>query len=42
MIAEGVHLLSRMPVLRGATRGPFTRADRRIKHLLFKDQETPV
>ncbi|KAL2022973.1 hypothetical protein VTK56DRAFT_4188 [Thermocarpiscus australiensis] len=42
MIAEGVHLLSRMPVPAGATPGPFTRAERRIKHLLFKDQTAPV
>jgi hypothetical protein len=41
MIAEGVHILSRMPVPAGATPGPFTRAERRIKHLLFKDQTAP-
>ncbi len=42
MVAEGVHLLSRMPVPNDATPGPFTRADRWIKHLLFKDHEAPV
>ncbi|KAK4098687.1 hypothetical protein N658DRAFT_431457 [Parathielavia hyrcaniae] len=44
MIATGVHLLSRMPVPADATPGPFTRRpeDRRIQHMLFKDQTAPV
>lgn len=42
MIAEGVHLLSRMPVPPDATPGPYTHAVRRIKHLLFKDQQAAV
>jgi hypothetical protein len=42
MIAEGIYLLSRMPVPAGATPGPFTRGERRIRHLLFKDQTAPV
>lgn len=42
MIAEAVHLLSRMPVPPDATPGPYTRAERYIKHLLFKDQVASV
>ncbi len=42
LMAEGVHILSRMPVPKGATPGPFTHAKRRINHLLFKDQTAPV
>ncbi|KAK4124492.1 hypothetical protein N657DRAFT_663529 [Parathielavia appendiculata] len=42
MIADGIYLLSRMPVPAGATPGPFTHGERRIKHLLFKDQTAPV
>ncbi|KAK4161352.1 hypothetical protein QBC43DRAFT_243759 [Cladorrhinum sp. PSN259] len=42
MVGQGVRMLSRMPVPDGATPGPFTRAKRIIKHLIFKDQEAPV
>ncbi|AEO58678.1 hypothetical protein MYCTH_2306164 [Thermothelomyces thermophilus ATCC 42464] len=42
IIAEGVRLLSCMPVPTGATPGPYTRGERRIKHLLFKDHTAPV
>ncbi|KAH6851199.1 hypothetical protein B0I37DRAFT_130596 [Chaetomium sp. MPI-CAGE-AT-0009] len=42
MIADGVRLLSRMPVPPDATPGPYTSAKRLINHMLFKDQEAPV
>ncbi|KAK4234236.1 hypothetical protein C8A03DRAFT_37991 [Achaetomium macrosporum] len=42
MITEGIRLLSLMPVPPDATPGPYTRAERYIKHMLFKDQEAPV
>lgn len=42
MIVEGIRLLSLMPVPPDATPGPYTRAKRSIKHMLFKDQEASV
>ncbi|KAK4200111.1 hypothetical protein QBC40DRAFT_201183 [Triangularia verruculosa] len=42
MIADGIHRLSRIPVPQGATPGPFTLGERRIKHILFKDHEAPI
>ncbi|KAL2133432.1 hypothetical protein VTI74DRAFT_2358 [Chaetomium olivicolor] len=42
MIAEGIRVLSLMPVPPDATPGLYTRAERYIKHMLFKDQEAPV
>ncbi|KAL2158370.1 hypothetical protein VTH06DRAFT_4418 [Thermothelomyces fergusii] len=42
MIAEGVYLLSLMPVPADATPGPYTCGERRIGHLLFSDFRAPI
>ncbi|KAL2150274.1 hypothetical protein VTH82DRAFT_7950 [Thermothelomyces myriococcoides] len=42
MIAEGVHLLSRVPVPADATPGPYMSGERIIRHLLFKNCMAPV
>ncbi|SPQ21407.1 547f5ec2-af15-4178-bc54-79792bc5304f [Thermothielavioides terrestris] len=41
MITEGIRLLSLIPVPPDATPGPYTHAERYIKHMLFKDHEAP-
>ena len=42
MIIEGIELLRRMPVPSGTTPGPYSKSERIMKHMIFKDQEAPI